>query len=170
MTAGETSDQAHLRFEALTMALYLSIVLLALLASTGPYLFDIGDQLPVLIPSTAFGLVLAHVFAFSLSHAAVSNTPHGMRTRLRHRLHSVGAMFAGALAVVLLAEIPVLLVDDIKRATLWSELLLSAVIGATAWYADRAAGSSRAHAAVYTGVIVVISMVLVTIKSALGGH
>ncbi len=166
------TDAAHRRElvgEALTMALYVAIVLLAVLAGVGPHLIEVQDELPRLLPGTGIGLVLAHVFAFSLSHVAVTQSP-GSIVHRGERLQSIGAMLLGAGVVLVVAELPLLLVDDIERAALWSELLLAGVIGGTAWSAARSAGSSRRRAATYTAFIVLVAAAVVSIKTALGGH
>ncbi|MCB0878889.1 MAG: hypothetical protein KDC46_07910 [Thermoleophilia bacterium] len=161
-------DREHIVREGLTMALYMAIVLLAVLAGAEPSVADVEDELPRLIPGTAIGLMLAHVFAFSLSHVTVMDA--GGVSRRGERLETIGAMLTGAVAVVAVAEAPLLLIDDIARAATWASMFLVAVIAATAWYAARTAGSSRRRALGYTAAVVVAATAVVAVKSLLGGH
>ena len=125
-TAPAEHDRERMR-EGVTMALYISLSLLAVLVALPPAL-DPGDtERPALtILLTSFGLFFAHALAFRIS------------TRLVHRgelsaanLQLLTAQFLGGLAVTAVAVTPVLILGgpDGVRAAEWLLLAFVAVVG-----------------------------------------
>ena len=146
---------------AITMGLYLSIVLLTLLVGFG------GDAAPVdevqLLWGTSLGLVLAHSFALRLAGVVARAHP-----RLpREDVLAGSAQLASAIAVTSLASVPYLLDITTLDASSASSLLLLAVIGSTGFFSVRRAGRTVARALAFAVIVVTIALVVVAVKYSL---
>ena len=149
--------------EAITMALYIGVSLLAvLLATPTDYVDDSRTRVATTVALTALGLVLAHQLAYRLS------------TRLLNRgvldaesLAILRAQLLGGLPVVAIAAVPVLLFGG-QTGVLVAEVLLLAVVAAVGYLTARSAGaSSRRVLLNVAGVLVVVGAVL-ALKVAVG--
>jgi FtsH-binding integral membrane protein len=146
--------------EGVTMALYVSLSLLAVMvvlpSDVGP---GASESPAATIALTAVGLILAHVLAFRVSARLVG------RGRLaRDHLEILGAQMAGGAIVTVVAVVPVLLLGAPAGVSV-AELLLIAFIGLTGYAAARSVPLSRARAAVYMASVVVAALVVLGVKS-----
>jgi hypothetical protein len=154
-------EHAHQRVhEGVTMALYISLSLLAVLVALPSNLAPGSFATPALtIFLTSVGLILAHTLAFRIS------------TRLVHRgqltaanVELLSAQLIGGLAVTVVAVTPVLLIGgpDGVRA---SELLLLAFIAVVGYVAARSIPVSRSRALAYMIVVVALTLVVLWVKN-----
>ena len=145
--------------EAVTMALYVSLSLLAVLVAQPTSLAPGASESPALaIVLTSVGLILAHLLAFRLS------------TRLVHRgqlspasAELLGAQLIGGLAVTLVAVVPVLLIGG-PGGVLAAELLLLAFIAGVGYVAARSVPLSRPRALAYVAVVVALALAVLWVK------
>src|SRR5262245_46067670 len=157
----KTSHGAELRKEAYTMALYVSICLLA--ALTAPHLTeDIGAY--KLVWGTTLGLAIAHWFAFRVSAQLVA----------AGKLHShdadlSAAQLIGAAAVGALATIPIVLLDESVELRV-VRLTLAGFIAVVGFAVARAGGASRTRSSVYGVSILIVAMGVAALKNFLAGH
>jgi hypothetical protein len=156
----EAGDREWLR-EATTMALYISLSLLAVLVALPTHDQPSGHRAAVSIVGTAVGLVFAHLVAFRLSSRLVDQ---GLVTA--ESLHSLGAQLSGALPVVIVAALPPLVLGG-TSGRLLSELLLLVFVAAVGYRAARqSAGPGRSI--VYVGWLIVVVGLVVAVKTAVG--
>jgi FtsH-binding integral membrane protein len=146
--------------EAVTMALYLSLSLLAVLlavpAST--------EEDPVaLVILTALGLLVAHLVAFSISSRLVSEGVFDAESR-----RVAAAQVAAGLAVVALVTVPMLLFDAPTSLYVAQALLVLVVVG-VGYLAARAARASVLRSVAYVAVVV-LAVACVLVLKALVGH
>jgi hypothetical protein len=158
----EVEDASHARErlrEGVTMALYISLSLLAVLVAQPTSLAPGASKSPALtIVLTSVGLIVAHWLAFRLS------------TRLVHRgqlsaanVELIGAQLIGGLAVTVVAVIPVLLIGGFG-GVLAAELLLLAFIAVVGYVAARSVPLSRPRALVYVAIVVAFALVVLWVK------
>lgn len=147
--------------ETSTMALYLSIVLLAELSA---WPVEVGSSSIVIsaIWGTTIGLALAHWFAFSVS------------TRLlwgghEHRLDRLAALgqLAAAVVIALLASLPFIFGSG-EAAFTMAGAILAVLIGIAGVRIARAGGASMVRSIVFAVVVLLIASVVVGVKAALG--
>jgi hypothetical protein len=154
------SDPAIMR-ESLTMGLYITISLLAVL-STKPHG---GGTVAVLtlIWGTTLGLILAHWLAFQLTARLFA----GSRLPSHDRITMVGQAVA-ALGVACLASVPVLLHANAGHAL--SRGVLAGLIGLFAFGAARYHGGSGGRATAYALIVVAIALAVAVGKYLLTGY
>ncbi len=160
--------------EAMTMVLYLSIVLLATLAALPSGAEAPADghggggihgvQLVGLIWGTAIGLALAHWFAFRLTARAFSG---GKPTE--DDFYVGLAQLAGAALVAALCTIPVLLIGDANevRATTF---VPGVIVGIAGYFTARAGGRTKTQALVLGGIVLLLGLAVAAVKNFLVGH
>lgn len=149
--------------EGVTMALYISLSLLAVMTALPSPEAEGGSRLALTVGLTAVGLVLAHQVAFRMSSRLV--TPGSTLEPIAARVQR--AQLLGGGAVTLLAVLPVLLFG--ASAYRWSLALLLLFVMVVGYLVARSAPHSRLRSLVYVvGVAVVVVAVLV-VKS-LAGH
>ncbi len=165
----DESERREVLREAVTMILYVSILLLAEMASLpersdGSHAFH-GQALLALIWGTAIGVAAAHWFSFRLAARLFPQTATVNETDFLIGL----AQIAGAAVVAALCTIPVILVDD--DSELQVTIFVPALIVAAAGFATaRTAGRSTRYA-VLVGVLAMAAGLLVaTLKNVLAGH
>ena len=148
--------------EVTTMALYVSLSLLAVLLA----LPDAGDEdnrvqegLVVLV--TGLGLVLAHHVAFRMSTRLVND---GLLTG--ESLEAMRAQALGGIPVALLAAVPVFLLGEDPGETV-AELLLLALVLAVGYRTARFS-SRPVRALGYAAALVVVVAAVVGIKPVAG--
>ncbi len=159
--ASHVREHAHERVrEGVTMALYISLSLLAVLVAL-PSSLDPGTAAsPALtIFLTSVGLILAHTLAFRLSTRLVD---HGRLSRAN--LELLGAQLAGGLAVTAVAVIPVLLIGGPSGVRV-AELLLLAFIAVVGYAAARSVPLSRPRALIYVAITVVFTLGVLWVKN-----
>jgi hypothetical protein len=159
---GVTAETHDLRLEwfheAVTMALYIGLSLLAVLVAQPPQAQNSESHLWLTILITSVALLLAHQVAFRLSSRLVNKgllDPGALRLLAAQ---SAGGLFAG-----LLAALPVLLFGS--AGVLISEGLILALVAATGYRAARLVPTSRWRALLYVGALVVVVAVVLAVKS-----
>lgn len=154
------TDPAILR-ESLTMGLYVTISLLAVL-SFKPHGGGTAAVL-TLVWGTTLGLALAHWLAFQLTARLFA----GAELPSHDRIAMVGQAVA-ALVVAGLASVPLLLHANAGPAL--SRAVLAGLIGLFAFGAARHHGGSVGRATIYALVVVAIALVVAVGKYLLTGH
>lgn len=148
--------------EGITMALYISFSLLAvLLATPTDYADDSRTGVATTLALTALGLVFAHQLAFRLS------------TRLLNRgvldpesLAILRAQFLGGLPVVAIAAVPVLLFGG-RTGVLLSELLLLTVVATVGYVTARSSGAASRWVLINVVAVIIVVGALLAFKVAI---
>jgi hypothetical protein len=160
-TLPTVADDTVIR-ESITMGLYLTISLLAVLTAQPPAEVSAPAVLAA-VWGTTIGLALAHWLAFQLTARLFA----GRRLRSHDRMTMVGQAVA-ALVVAVLASVPLLLNASSGLAT--SRTLLAGLVGLFAFGAARRHGGSFGHATVYALAVVTIALSVSIGKYLLTGH
>ena len=149
--------------EAVTMALYVGVVLAAEFVAVEEYAVDEPSTVAV-IWGTAIGVALAHVFAFNLAARLFAGGRLDRGTR-----RAVWAQLASASAVAFVVTIPFLFLA-LGPAIEVSGFLVTALIGVTAYVASREAGAGRIRSLVDGLIALAIATAVVSVKVGLTGH
>ncbi len=155
------------------MALYLSIVLLAMLVALptkngvrsvqgGPVAHGLG--LVELIWGTALGLALAHWFSFQLTARVFGG---GKVTR--RDVDTGVAQLAAAIGVAAFCTVPVFLFDETRDVQM-AAFVPAAIVGAAGYAVGRTGGRSRQWSLVLGGVAAFLGLTVAGIKNLLLGH
>ena len=155
-------DDVELRKEALTMALYVAICLLAALAAVSEATAE--DHVFEIVWGTTVGLALAHWFAFRVSARLVA-----AGTVRRHDAAAAVAQLLGAVAVALLATVPALLLPASVELEV-VELVLACFIAVVGYGVSRSSGATRGRSIIYGALLLVVAGIVVGVKLALSGH
>lgn len=154
----------EVRREAYTMALYVSIVLLAALSAVAERA-DAGHVDVFKITwGTTVGLAVAHWFAFRVSARLVA----GGALR-RPEMELAAAQLVGALAVAVLVTVPVLLLPATAELDV-ARLFLGGFVGAVGFAVARNSGASPRRSAIYAASILVLALAIALLKNVLSGH
>ena len=143
--------------EAITMALYVGLSLLAVLVAQPPNASPSESDLWLTILITAVALLLAHQVAFRLSSRLVNK---GLLDPTALRL--LAAQSAGGMCVAVVAALPVLVWGTSGIPV--SEGLILAFVAATGYRAARLVPASRPRALFYVGLVVVVVIGVLVIK------
>lgn len=161
---GPESGAAHARQERLregiTMALYISLSLLAVMVAIPnqhPRPSSATQALTVFLAGV--GLLLAHWVATRLSSRLVHGRSPGTTAGV------LGAQLAGGLAVTLAAAIPILLISG-DAGRIVGELLLLGLIVLAGYRAAGNVGLSRPRTLVYLVVVVLVAVGVIAFKAA----
>jgi hypothetical protein len=147
--------------ESLTMGLYITISLLAVLSAKPP---GGGTSAALtLVWGTTLGLALAHWLAFRLTARLFAG-----QTLSPHDRAAMAGQAVAALAVAGLASLPLLLHADAGPAL--ARGVLAGLVGLFAFGAARRHGGSRARATLYALVVVAIALAVAVGKYLLTGH
>lgn len=146
--------------EAVTMGLYLAIVILGEAAALDSAGVGAGKTTAA-IWGTAIGLTLAHVFAFDLSARVFSRGRPHRSTRL-----STAAQVVAAVTVAALATLPFLVFSRDVAFTI-SGLAMAGLIGLTGFAAARAGGHGHGRALVVAIVTLALGALIVAVKAGL---
>jgi hypothetical protein len=145
--------------EGVTMALYISLSLLAVMLAVPREDGPSSAQSPALVIGlTAIGLILAHQLASRLS----TRLAHHGRLAREH-LDLFAAQLIGGLIVTVVAVIPVILIPN-YRGVIVSELVLLAFIASVAYSAARLVPFGRLRSLTYAAGIVVIALAVLWVK------
>jgi hypothetical protein len=161
--SGREPKETELRREAITMALYVAICLVAGLAAL-PDTEGSHAHLLGIIWGVTIGLAAAHWFAFRVATRRVS----AGRYR-RSDVQLAAAQLVGAAAVAVFASIPVVLFPKSLELEA-TELLLAAFVAAVGYLAKRGSGASRPTAVLYALVVLSAAAAIVVLKNWLAGH
>ena len=156
----ETAERTEILREGTTMALYISLSLLAVMAAVPTA--DAGSGLALTVLLTSVGLVLAHQLAFRMSSRLFAE---GSRlSPVAPRI--LAAQLAGAAASTLIAVLPLVLFgSSAYRVSMGILLLFVLVVG---YFVARTAPVSRMRALAYDGVILVLVVGVVAVKTLVG--
>jgi hypothetical protein len=144
--------------EGMTMALYLSLSLLAVLVAFEDPTHPETTGTARLVSLTAIGLMLAHLLAFRMSSRLVAK---GQRTGEYRGL--VLAQVIGGTIVTLLATVPLLLLGP-WPGLLVSELALLVLISGVGYVTGRAAGYGRLRSVMYVAGVVALTVAVLWVK------
>jgi len=145
--------------EAVTMALYVGISLLAvMLALPSDFGADAAGDAAVSLFLTSVGLIVAHLYAFRLSTRLLhqGQLPPGSRDLMV-------AQIVGGAAVTIVAIVPVLLFQG-PTGLFLSKLALTALIAGAGYNAARAASMGRLRSLAYVVAAVVSVLIILGIK------
>lgn len=145
--------------EAITMALYISLSLLAVMTAIPAEGAASNTALALTVTLTSVGLVLAHQVAFRMSSRLVG--PGGSLEPIAPRL--LRAQLLGGGAVTLLAVLPILVFGP--DAYLWSIGLLLLFVLAVGYLVARSVPRSRARSLVYVAGVAGVVIAVLAVKS-----
>jgi len=149
--------------EAVTMALYISLSLLAVMLALPRDVGPSASESPALVIFlTALGLILAHQLAYRLSTRLAH---HGRLTR--EHIDILAAQLLGGFAVTIVAVIPLLLIPG-RQGVIVSELVLLAFIAGVAYTAARMVPRGRVRSLGYAAGIVVVALGVLWVKGLVG--
>ena len=154
------SHEQELQREAVTMALYVGLSLLAVMVALPKDVAPASSDSPAAVLFfTSLGLLFAHQLAYRVS------------ARLAHRgqllsehVELLAAQLVGGLAVTGIAVVPVVFVDG-PAGVLISELLLIAFIAVVSYVAARAVPVGRLRALGYAAGIIALTLVVLWIEN-----
>jgi hypothetical protein len=163
VTTGSRPAPSEAVREAVTMALYVGVVLAAEFVAVEEYAVDEPSTVAV-IWGTAIGVTLAHVFAFNLAARLFAGGRLDRGTR-----RAVWAQLASASAVAFVVTVPFLFLA-LGPALEVSGFLVTALIGVTAYIASREAGAGRIRSLVDGLIALPVAAAIVSVKVGLTGH
>jgi hypothetical protein len=155
-------DQHFRRRAVATMVLYVSVVLMGAIATVPSDDLDEDIEVAAVIWGSALGLALAHWFAFNAS-AHLFRGEGITGDELREGFWEASA----ALAVAVVATVPLLLLDDTTAAAV-SLIALAVVVTVVAYVASRHGGLSRGRALMRGAVTLVAAVIVAAVKIWLG--
>lgn len=153
-----------IRREAYTMALYVSVCLLAALSAIAEQADAAHADVFKVVWGTTVGLALAHWFAFRLSAKLVA------AGRIeRHDAETALAQIGGALAVAVIATVPVAILPasaelDVVR------VILAGFVAAVGYAVARHSGAGTARSVMYATSVLVVAAAIALLKNVLSGH
>jgi len=148
------------------MTLYMAIVVLSVLLVDEQSESAWGDVR--LVIGTAVGLLLAHLLAFRLAASLFASPAMAEDSdeRLEELEISTWAVIRAAFLVVVAAVLPYLLLD-VEWASLASTVILSLIIGASAFIVGKAYGRTTGQAWLYAGLVTVLALGIAIVKAIL---
>ena len=161
--SGVSEHRWELRKEALTMALYVAICLMASLIVI-PESDEAHTKVWGLIWGVTLGLALAHWFAFRVSARMV-----GAGTVRSSDIELAVAQLLGAACVAVVVSVGVLLLPDTVELE-GAEYILAALISLIGFAVARGAGASLLRAVVYALCVLVGAVTIAVLKNLLAGH
>ena len=162
-TEGMRSPAQHAWSEALTMSLYVSLVLAAELVVLSQTLSDKREAVAALW-GAAVGLTAAHIFAFQLANRAVGGG--------RLSVHDWGAIWlqlAAAVCVAGVLTVPFIVLEKSSAITV-AEYMTAGFIGTLSYVTARTAGSHQLRALLFGAAMLAIAVAVVLFKAALTTH
>lgn len=158
------SESAELLKEGLTMALYVSVCLLAASAVVAESPERNHVEALGLVWGTTLGLALAHLFAFRVSARLISSG-----TVDEHDVRISVAQLLGAIAVAALCTGPVVLMPATSELDA-VRLLLAGLVALVAFLTARRGGKSLTISLAYGMVVLVVALAVAVVKNLLSGH
>ena len=163
-TAESQENARELRKEAFTMALYVSVCLLAALTALSEHADREVAEVMGIVWGTTIGLALAHLFAFRLSARLVESG-----AARRGDTEIALAQLSGAFAVAVACTVPILTFSSTAELDA-VRLLLAGFISLVAYVVARSNGSGRLLALMYSGSVLVVALTVALLKNVLSGH
>jgi dipeptide/tripeptide permease len=154
---------AQVRHEAFTMALYVSICLLAALGTLTGTVLTHGVVFE-LVWGTTVGLAVAHLFAFLLAGRLLEGERLSATTR-----RTALAQLAGAASVAIVTSVVILIVPTSAELNA-ARYDLALIIGIVGYLVARRSSRSRLRAVVFAVCVLVIGMAVVVVKQRASGH
>jgi hypothetical protein len=156
-------SELEFRKEALAMALYVAIVLLAELTAVPE---DITEALGTfkIVWGTTLGLAAAHWFAFHLSSRLVASG-----SVRRQDAEAAVAQLLGALGVALLATVPLALLPASSELDV-VRIVLALFLGFVGYAVARAGGVPRLRSFMYSASVLAVALTIAILKNLLAGH
>jgi hypothetical protein len=154
----------ELTLEASTMALYVSVVLLAALVALEDGVTTADREMLGLIWGTTIGLALAHYFAFRVASRLVRGTTFHKRDG-----EIALAQLTGAAIVAALCTVPVVLLPDSSKND-YVRFELAILLGIAGYAAGRTGGATRVRSLVTGLIVLVLGVGVAFVKNALIGH
>ncbi len=161
--ANPDRQRRQLRLEALTMALYVAICLLAELAALSEDALHHGVVF-VLVWGTTIGLAVAHLFAFLIAGGFAEGKRIGRQTRAIALAQLGGAAAVAVTVSAVLVFVPTSVELDAARYD------LAAVIGVIGYLVARHAGVRPLRALLFAITVVIVGLGVAALKQRLGGH
>jgi hypothetical protein len=158
----EERERLEVIREGVTMALYISLSLLAVMAAMPSQEASENSSLALLITLTTVGLVFAHQVAFRMSSRLVA--PGSKLEPLAPRL--LRAQLIGGAAVTALAVVPVLIFGPV--AYRWSMGLLLLFVMVVGYLVARSAPYTRTRSLIYVLVVLLVAIAIIAVKSLVG--
>ena len=163
---GEDEATMHRRAlarEFFASALYVAIVLLAVLVALPREQLPADHAVVATLIGTALGLVLAHFVAFRLAAHLTSESGWAGAPLIQE----AGAGLVGGLVVALVAAVPYLLLDgdDALLGSLLALATLPAIMGGSI---ARLRGRSRGQSLIAAGLALALALAVVYVKNSLG--
>lgn len=159
---GPSQEKVEVWREGVTMALYISLSLLAVMTALPGQEASSDRGLSLLVALTSIGLILAHQVAFRMSSKLFAQGSRLGETDFR----LLRAQLIGGGAVTLVAVLPILLFGS--GAYVVSILLLLLFVMLVGYLVARTVPMSRARSLVYVGLIAVIVLGVLAVKSVVG--
>lgn len=150
--------------EAATMGLYVTIVLLATLAFLDERAGDDRGRVLTIVWGEAFGLALAHWFAFRVASRLAS---HGWPDRDAHKL--VVAELLGASLAGIAATIPILVLPDTASLDA-ARISLALLLFAAGFAVARMAGARWLRSLLYGAGVLGVGLAVALIKNTITSH
>jgi hypothetical protein len=143
------------------MAFYVAICLIAALVAVEP-----NEPIPILgvIWGTTVGLALAHLFAFRLAARLIGGGAVGSD---EGRLAL--ASLLGAAIVALIASAPLMVLSGPAEAD-GARLVMSGLIGLSAYQVGRSNGAGMARSTLFATVSLLVATAVALVKNLLLGH
>jgi hypothetical protein len=162
-TGADHEYRDHLRKEAWTMGLYVTVCLLAGLTALESVI-AVPGRVSALIWGTTIGLALAHLFAFRIAGRLVQDG------RLSKSDQIISAMqLAAAAAIALVVSIPVVIAPPASELD-WARYTCAGIIGVAGYGVARSADRSRIRAVLFGVGVLGVAVIIAAVKHALGGH
>ena len=155
----EQRERLEVVREGVTMALYVSLSQLAVMAALPTKEASTDSKLWLTVALTSVGLVLAHQVAFRMSSRLVA--PGSTLEPLAPRL--LRAQLLGGAAVTALAAVPILVFGP--AAYRWSMGLLLLFVMIVGYLVARSAPYSRLRSLLYVGVVALTVILVLEVKS-----
>jgi hypothetical protein len=162
--AQHAEHRAEWTLEASTMALYVSVVLLAALVALEDGATTSDRDMLGLIWGTTIGLALAHYFAFRVASRLVRGTTFHKRDG-----EIALAQLTGAAIVAALCSVPVVLLPDTTKND-YVRFELAILLGIAGYAAGRTGGATRLRSLVTGAIVLVLGVGVALVKNALVGH
>jgi hypothetical protein len=149
--------------EAVAMALYVSLSLLAVMAALPSEVHATGTVVLALgVALTALGLIAAHWLAFRLS----TRLTYGELVRAEH-VAVLSAQVVAAAFVVGVATVPIL-IFGVETGLIIGQLLLLGLVAVVAYFAARPGAVGRPRALGFALLVVAAAGIVVGIKNLVG--
>ncbi|MGB9375260.1 MAG: hypothetical protein WCA82_14015 [Jiangellales bacterium] len=149
--------------EFFASALYMALVLLAVLVAVPTERLPPDDAVVALLIGSAIGLTLAHWLAFRLAAHLIDEGGFAAESAARE----AAAQISGGLAVAGLASVPFVLLDG-EAALTGALVVLAALPALTGIAIARLRGRSWLASLITAAVVLVVALLIVAVKAAVG--